>query len=181
MSCPNCGTTEPGPGAFCMRCGAKQAPEPTPTQASTAYQPPLAQPAAVAPAVVAPVAVAPALVSAPIRAAAPPPRDAVTTIHHISVGSVFKVTFVIYALLLGVFGCFFVMLPGLLGSSLLGGMLGDRYGLGAMGGGIVGTLIVYVLLVFVGAFVYGLVMAVAVLIYNLVAGWVGGVRVELRG
>ena len=23
MSCPNCGTTEPGPGAFCMRCGAK--------------------------------------------------------------------------------------------------------------------------------------------------------------
>ena len=43
------------------------------------------------------------------------------------------------------------------------------------------TLVVYVLLVVVGAFVQGLVTAIAVLIYNLVAGWVGGVRVELRG
>ena len=179
MSCPNCGTTEPGPGAFCMRCGAKQTapapvqtpPEPKLTPAPTAYQP----------AVVAPAVVAPASVSAPILASAPPPRDAATTIHRISAGSVFKVTFVIYALLLGLFGCVLVVIPGLLGSSLLGGLVGDQYGLGALGGGIVTTLVVYVLLVVVGAFVQGLVMAIAVLIYNLVAGWVGGVRVELRG
>ena len=189
MSCPNCGTTEPGPGAFCMRCGAKQTaaaavqtpPEPKLTPASTAYQPPVSQPVVVVPAVVAPAAVAPAPVSAPIQASAPPPRDAATTIHHISAGSVFKVTFVIYALLLGLFGCILVVIPGLLGSSLLGGLVGDQYGLGALGGGIVTTLVVYVLLVVVGAFVQGLVMAIAVLIYNLVAGWVGGVRVELRG
>jgi hypothetical protein len=93
---------------------------------------------------------------------------------------VFKVTFVIYALLLGLFGCILVVIPGLLGASLLGGLVDDRYGPGALGGGIVGTLVVYVLLVVVGAFVQGLVTAIAALIYNLVAGWVGGVQVELQ-
>lgn len=179
MNCPNCGTTEPGPGAFCMRCGAKLAP-PAPVQTPPApvlmTPPPPAQPAQTQSV---PIALTPA--SAPIQASAPPPRGAATTIHHISAGSVFKVTFVIYALLLGLFGCILVVIPGLLGSSLLGGLVGDQYGLGALGGGIVTTLVVYVLLVVVGAFVQGLVMAIAVLIYNLVAGWVGGVRVELRG
>ena len=179
MNCPNCGTTEPGPGAFCMRCGAKLA-APTPVQ--TPPEPKLAPAsAAYQPAAVAPAAVVPVPASAPIQASAPLPRDAATTIHRISAGSVFKVTFVISALMLSLFGCFFVMIPGLLGSSLLGGLVGDRSGAGLLGGGIVATLVVYVLLVVVGAFVYGLVTAIAALIYNLVAGWVGGVRVELRG
>lgn len=175
MNCPNCGAAHSGADAFCMRCGAKLTPSvepdvPTPPPAPVAYQPTSSQPAVVAP----------ISASAPIQASYPPTRNAVTMIRRVSAGSVFKVTFVIYALLLGLFGCVLVVIPGLLSASLLGGLVDDRYGLGALGGGIVGTLVVYVLLVIVGAFVQGLVTAIAALIYNLVAGWVGGVQVELQ-
>jgi len=102
------------------------------------------------------------------------------TIRRVSAGSVFKVTFVIYMLLLAIFGCLFLVIPGLLGSSLLGS-LGDRdSGLALLGGGILTTLILYVVLVIAGAFVQGIVTAIAALIYNLVASWVGGIEVELQ-
>ncbi len=102
-----------------------------------------------------------------------------TTIHRVSAGSVFKIAFVTYLLLLAIFGCIGIVIPGLLGSSVLGSLVGDD-SLALFGGGIASTLIVYVLLVVVGAFVESVVMAIAALIYNLVAGWVGGIRVELK-
>ena len=171
MNCPNCGTSEPGPGAFCMRCGAN-----LPTTAAAAVvaaPPPPAQ-----------SAVIPPPPAADVQGSAPAPFGGERTIRHVSAGSVFKVTFVIYALLIAFFGCLLVLLPGLLGSSLLGGLLGDqlggRYALGMLGGGIVATLITYVLLIILGAFGPAVMMALSALVYNLVAGWVGGVRVELR-
>jgi len=93
---------------------------------------------------------------------------------------VFKVTFVTYLLLLGLMGLLVVVLPGLLGASLFGGLVDDSYNLGAFGGGIVGTLVIYVVLVISGAIGPAIVMALTALIYNLVAGWVGGIRVRLQ-
>jgi hypothetical protein len=178
MNCPNCGTSEPGPGAFCMRCGARL---PALAEAAVIAGPaPAAPPPPVQPAVIPP---APA--AAAVQRSDPAPSGGERTIRHISAGSVFKVTFVTYALLIAIFGCLLVLLPGLLGSSLLGGILGDQlggqYALGALGGGIVGTLVLYVMLIVLGAFGPALSMAIAALLYNLVASWVGGVRVELRG
>ncbi len=169
MNCPNCGAPYNGTGMFCMRCGARLTPQ-TATPAPAAYQPAPARPAVVPP----------APISAPSQAVSMRQPDSVATIRHISAGSVFKVTFVTYLLVFGLIGLFVIVLPGLLGASLLSGLVDDRYGLGALGGGIVGTLLFYVLLVVVGAFVQGLVTAIAALIYNLVAGLVGGVRVELQ-
>lgn len=85
-----------------------------------------------------------------------------------------------YLLLLGLIGLLVVVLPGLLGSSLLGGMVDDSYSLGAIGAGIIGTLITYVVLVIGGSIGPAIVMALSALIYNLVAGWVGGIRVRLQ-
>jgi hypothetical protein len=102
------------------------------------------------------------------------------TLRSISVGSVFKVTFVIYALLLGLFGCLFMVLPGLFGASLLGGLGGRDSGLALFGGSFIGILISYILLVVFGAFLQGIVTVIAALIYNLAARWVGGIQVELQ-
>lgn len=104
----------------------------------------------------------------------------VTTVRHIDVGSVFKVTLVIYMLLFGILGCLVVVLPGFLSIGLLGSFYGDEFGdTGILGGGIISTLILYVVLVVVGAVVQAIVTAIAVVVYNMVAGMVGGVRVEL--
>lgn len=47
------------------------------------------------------------------------------------------------------------------------------------GGGVAGVLIVYVAGIVISALVNGLVAAIGTVIYNLVAGWVGGVQIEL--
>lgn len=175
MSCPSCGTLEPGTGAYCTQCGARL---PAPAAVTPAYVPPLASPA-LAQQTSPPPAVRPAPGQTSTQTSQAM-RNSETTIHHISAGSVFKVTFIIYALLLAVFGCFAIVLPGFLSSGLLGGFAGDDYGMSVFGGGIISTLILYLLLIVLGAFVQGVVTAIGALIYNLVAGWVGGVRVELR-
>ncbi|PJF46007.1 MAG: hypothetical protein CUN48_15995, partial [Candidatus Thermofonsia Clade 3 bacterium] len=135
-----------------MRCGARLTPPattPAQTPAPVAYQPVSSQP----------IAVAPTPISAPIQAVSARQRDSVVTIRHISAGSAFKVTFVTYVLLLGLIGLLVVVLPGLLGSSLLGGLVDDPYDLGALGGGIVITLVTYVALVVGGSIGPAIVMA----------------------
>lgn len=168
MSCPNCNTQTPGPGPFCMACGYRL-PTAVPVQASVAPPTPATQTPAY-------VAMQPAAPPVPIRIA----RGSLAIIRQVSAASVFKVTFVIYCLLFGFFGCLFVLLPGLFGSSLLGSLAGDRDGLSVLGGGMVATLVFYVLLVVVGAFVQSIVTVIAALIYNVAASWVGGIRVELE-
>lgn len=137
MNCPNCGAAHTGAGAFCIHCGARLTPQapvqtpadPKPAPASVLYQATPIQPATVAP----------APVSAPSQAVFLQRRDGTATIRHISAGSVFKVSFVTYLLLLGLL----VMVVG-----------------GAIGPAIM--------------------LALSALIYYLVAGWVGGVRVRLQ-
>lgn len=180
MNCPNCGAAHSGAGSFCMSCGAKLASQATAqaqipdvarsAPAPTAYEPSLSQP----------VAIAPAPIRAPLPAVSVEPSDYVATIRHISAGSAFKVTFVTYLLLLGLVGLLVVVIPGLLGSSLLGGLVDNRYSLGALGGGILGTLVTYVVLVVGGSIGPAIVMALTAVIYNLVAGWVGGIRLVLQ-
>lgn len=186
MNCPNCGAAHSGTGSFCMRCGARLTPAaPAPAQTSVPVQtPPVARPAPAAtayqPAPAQPTAVAPTPISPPMQVTSARPRDSVATIRHISAGSAFKVTFVIYLLLLGLIGLLVVVLPGLLGAGLLGGLVDDRYNLGAFGGGVVATLVTYVVLVVGGSLGPAIATALSVLIYNLVAGWVGGIRVRLQ-
>ncbi len=178
MNCPNCGAAHTGSNAFCMSCGARLTP---PTSVPVLTQEPAQAPTVAVPASApTPYQSALAPVRAPTQAAAVQRGDGIAIIRHISAGSVFKVIFVIYALLLATFGCFAVVLPGLLGSSLLGGMMDDRYGLGAIGAGIIGTLISYVVLVVGGSLVPAIVITLSALIYNLVAGWVGGIQVTLQ-
>lgn len=101
-----------------------------------------------------------------------------TTVRRLGVLSVFKITAVIYGLMFAVFGCLFLVLPGLIGSSLLGGMA-EESGLGLFGGGIVATLIAYVGGIFLFSLIYGVISAIGAVIYNLVAGWIGGIEVDI--
>jgi hypothetical protein len=104
----------------------------------------------------------------------------VSTVRSISPGSVFKVAFVTYAVLVAIFGCFFILLPGLLGSSLLPGLMGENRQLAALGGGVAVTVVIYILAIFVTAFMQALFTAIGALFYNIIAGWVGGIRITLE-
>lgn len=66
----------------------------------------------------------------------------------------------------------------MIGSSLLGGMA-EESGLGLFGGGIVATLITYVGGIFLFSLIYGVISAIGAVIYNLVAGWIGGIEVDI--
>ncbi len=182
MNCPNCGATHTGVGTFCMSCGARLTPQ---AEAATSTSTPAVTQPAPAPAAYQPTP--PQSVTATPTPARPTESTngvREVTVRRLSAGSVFKVTFVIYALLIAIFGCLFVLLPGLMGSGLLSGIardqLGYESGLGMLGGGIISTLIVYLLLIVLGAFGPAVMAAIAALIYNLAAGWVGGYRIELQ-
>ncbi|MDQ7030762.1 MAG: DUF3566 domain-containing protein, partial [Ardenticatenia bacterium] len=88
-------------------------------------------------------------------------------------------------LIFALFGCFFLLVPGLLGGggAFMGaiqetGMDPEIFGAGA---GVIGFLVVmYVVGVLFYAVVTGIVMAIYAFTYNVVAGLVGGVEVELE-
>lgn len=102
---------------------------------------------------------------------------AVRHIRRVGVGSAFKVGALVSALLIAVFGIFFVVLPSLIGASLLGALGGN----GAGGFGLVtGLLIYFGLIVFYGL-LGGIFGALYAFFYNLVARWVGGLRIEVTG
>jgi hypothetical protein len=103
------------------------------------------------------------------------------TIRSISPGSVFKVTFVVYAILFAIFGCLFILLPGILGvgTGMMTGVLGERGRALAAGGGVVVVVIVYVAGIFIFAFVQSIIAAIGALFYNIVAGLVGGIKIDL--
>ncbi|PKO22777.1 MAG: hypothetical protein CVU38_07640 [Chloroflexi bacterium HGW-Chloroflexi-1] len=78
------------------------------------------------------------------------------TLRRIAVGSAFKVGAALSALLFAVLGFFVVLLPGIFGASILGALLRDQGGGGA-----------------------GIGFAIEAWLYNIVAGWIGGLEVEL--
>lgn len=97
-------------------------------------------------------------------------------LHRISVGSAFKVSAVLSALGFGVLGFFFVFLPGLFGASILGALSGDQSG---AAGGFVAALVIYIVGIVVYAIVSGIIGAIYAWLYNIVAGWTGGLEIEL--
>jgi len=98
------------------------------------------------------------------------------TVKHIGPGSAFKLGLVVYAflgLIIGVCVALFSMVAGSL-SSLAGGQaLGSRaFGFG-MG---VGAIIIFPVLY---GIIGGIAGAVGAAIYNLAAGWIGGLEVDI--
>jgi hypothetical protein len=93
------------------------------------------------------------------------------TIKRIGVSSAFRVGFAVSAMAFLVIGFFVVLLPGLFGASLL---FDNNFG-----GGFLGALVLYV----VGVIAYGLFGGIGgalyAWVYNMAAGWMGGIEIEL--
>jgi hypothetical protein len=99
------------------------------------------------------------------------------TLKRIGPGSAFKIGLITYAILGLVLGIFAASISGILGS--LGGALGQSaapgaklFGLGMGFGAVIFFPICYGL-------IGGVFAAIGAVIYNLVAGWVGGLEVDI--
>lgn len=104
------------------------------------------------------------------------------TINRVSVGSAFKVGALLTGLLMAVFGLLFIVLPSLMGASLLALMLQDPAAADALGGlgvGLVGGLVIYVFAIVIYTILGGIMFAIQALLYNIVAGIVGGIEMDL--
>lgn len=101
------------------------------------------------------------------------------TIRRITISSAFKVGAVLCGLLFLIFGFFFLLLPGLFGASLLGAIMGDQGGMGAFGMGAGTSILLYLVGIIVYAVLGGIVFAIEAFFYNIVAGIVGGIEIEL--
>lgn len=106
------------------------------------------------------------------------------TIKHIGIGSAFKFGFLLGGLMFAVFGVFIVLLPSLFGGGLLSGLMREQgmdmgrelFGLGA---GLVSGLIIYVVGIIVYAIFSAITLAIQAVIYNIVATFGGGIKIEL--
>ena len=100
------------------------------------------------------------------------------TVKRIGPGSAFKIGIVLYAavgLLVGIVWALFSVVAGSLGSMALAGAPGASRFFGfAMG---IGAIIIFPICY--GIF-GGVVAAISAVLYNLVAGWVGGLEVEIN-
>jgi hypothetical protein len=93
-----------------------------------------------------------------------------TVLKHVGVMSVGKITALI--------GLVTGLLYGILFSVFAGAMAAAMPGLGAGGAGAFGVVMVFFMAIggLIGGFVYGVIMA---FLYNIFAGWVGGVQIDL--
>jgi hypothetical protein len=102
-------------------------------------------------------------------------------IRRIGIGSAFKMGFALNTIVGLILGFFLLLLP-----TLLGGMffLPDYYRYGGnmlgLGGGIIGALISLVVLVLFSGVLGGIGAMIYAFLYNLAAGWMGGVEVEMK-
>jgi hypothetical protein len=98
------------------------------------------------------------------------------TVKRIGPGSAFKVGLVVYAflgLIIGVLMAMFSMVAGSLGSLGGGGATGAR----AFGFGFgLGAIIIFPILY---GIIGGIAGAIGAVVYNLAAGWVGGLEVDI--
>ncbi len=107
------------------------------------------------------------------------------TIKRIDVGSAFRVGFVLYGLIMLIFGLIYVIFQGALFNLIARSYGGNGYMYGGnasllMTGGLVGSCILYGVLVVVGAIGGGIQGAVLAFFYNRTANWIGGLKVELQ-
>lgn len=102
-------------------------------------------------------------------------------IRHISLGSAFKIGMVLSALLFAIFGMVFLLGAGAMGT-LLGAAMPNaspQEMASGMGLGLVGGVIGYIAGIFVYGILGGIGFALNALFYNIVAGMVGGIEVDL--
>ena len=104
-----------------------------------------------------------------------PTTPIVRKIRRIGVGSAFRVGALVSGLIWAILGIFFVLF------SLVGA--GIMAAFGATGGeaslGVVTSLIFYVVMLVVYALIGGIFSALYAWLYNVVAGWVGGIQIQL--
>ncbi len=107
-------------------------------------------------------------------------------IRRIGAGSAFRIGAVLYALLFAIIGIFVIVLPSLFaslfGASMLaafGGAENSGAAAGAGAFGVVLGLFIYLAGIVLYGLMGGIFSAISALLYNLVAGWVGGLRIEV--
>lgn len=104
------------------------------------------------------------------------------TIDRISVGSAFRVGLALYAVLFALFGLLGLLFYGLIASLAIGSSLGSQESneiLGLLGGGIIGAVIFYIMGIIFYGVMGGIAMAISALFYNLIAGIVGGIEMDI--
>ncbi len=99
------------------------------------------------------------------------------TIRSVSIGSAFKMSATLNALVYAIVGGIGLVLV-LLGSMLAIGSGGMDMGMG--GFGLVGAIVGYIIGIVVVALVGGIIGALYALIYNIVAGIAGGLQIEIE-
>lgn len=180
MQCQSCGQDNVAGARFCKTCGQvlpaapMVAPAPLPAQnaapsAAPAYVPapyPASQPQA-------------AVWSAPAAQAVAAPMGSARVIRKVSPLSVLKIVAVIYGLMFAVFGCLFMVIPGILGAGIIGDLASEAGLRSLRGGTIVAVLLAYVVGILIAGLTAGVSAAIAALLYNLVSRYVGGVEVEI--
>lgn len=103
-----------------------------------------------------------------------------TTLKRIDTGSAFRVGMVFSALSFAVFGLLFVLMQGVLISAVARYADDANTFAGVMGGSLLGLLCFYGIGVVVAAVFGGIQFAIGAFIYNVVANWVGGIKIELE-
>ena len=105
-----------------------------------------------------------------------------TILKRIDIGSAFRVGAVITALTFAVFGLLFILLQGLLLSSLSVAFQSEGRDFSSVftGAGVLGLLCFYGVGIVFAAIFGGIQFAVIAFCYNLAANWVGGIRLELE-
>lgn len=101
-------------------------------------------------------------------------------IRRIGIGSAFKMGFAVNTIIGLILG-FFLLVPMLLGGIIF---MPSYYDYGGywpgVGGGIIGALISLVILVLLSGVLGGVGAMIYAFLYNLAAGWMGGVEVEMK-
>lgn len=96
------------------------------------------------------------------------------TLRRIGVGSAFKMGFALNALVMIVVGFFIIFLPTVFGSLLFMRELSDLGGMGLIGG-----IIGWALMIVFGGLAGGVGAAIYAFLYNMAAGWMGGIEIEI--
>lgn len=94
------------------------------------------------------------------------------TLLRISVGSAFRLGFALSALIFIVLGFFFILLPGLLGAGMVNQLFDLRLG-------VLGAILIYGLGIFIYGVMGGIALALNAWLYNIAAGWMGGLEIDL--
>ena len=106
-------------------------------------------------------------------------QPGVRVLRRINVGSAFKVGAVTSGLFFAIFGIFIFLFPMMLGFGAIGAF-GGRNAASGVGIGAAGAFMAYLLMIVLYTIIGGIGGAIYAWVYNMVAGWVGGLELELE-